>query len=35
MAIIDVDSAVVDGFNDEDRKGLEELAELLARNCDW
>ncbi|KAI1178129.1 GAF domain-like protein [Nemania sp. FL0916] len=35
VAIIDVDCADVDGFDDVDRKYLEQLAELLARSCDW
>lgn len=35
MAIIDVDCAAVDGFDEADRKGLEALAGLLAVGCDW
>ncbi|KAJ1326526.1 L-methionine (R)-S-oxide reductase [Microdochium nivale] len=35
VAIIDIDCAVVGGFDEVDRKYLEELAELLARSCDW
>ncbi|KXJ90933.1 GAF domain-like protein [Microdochium bolleyi] len=34
-AIIDIDCAVVGGFDEVDRRYLEELAELLARSCDW
>ncbi|RAK95757.1 GAF domain-containing protein, partial [Aspergillus ibericus CBS 121593] len=35
VAIIDVDCAEPDGFDDEDKKYLEELAALLAESCDW
>ncbi|KAF7526991.1 hypothetical protein G7054_g10595 [Neopestalotiopsis clavispora] len=35
VAIIDVDCAVVDGFDDVDRYYLERLAEILAKGCDW
>ncbi|PYI05343.1 GAF domain nucleotide-binding protein [Aspergillus sclerotiicarbonarius CBS 121057] len=35
VAIIDVDCAEPDGFDDEDKKYLEELAALLAECCDW
>ena len=35
VAIIDVDCAVKDGFDQVDQKQLEMLAELLGRSCDW
>lgn len=35
VGIIDVDCAEVEGFDELDRKKLEELANLLARSCDW
>ena len=35
MAIIDVDCAVVGGFDDVDVRGLERLAALLCDACDW
>ncbi|KAK5128621.1 hypothetical protein LTR08_004040 [Meristemomyces frigidus] len=35
VAIIDVDCAVESGFDAEDCRYLEELAELLASSCDW
>lgn len=35
VAIIDVDCAVVRGFDEVDRRCLEQLAALLARSCDW
>ncbi|KAI4725600.1 hypothetical protein E4T49_06667 [Aureobasidium sp. EXF-10728] len=35
VAIIDVDCAVKNGFDDEDKKYLEELAGLIAESCDF
>jgi len=35
VAIIDIDCAELAGFDEVDRGKLEELAELLARSCDW
>lgn len=35
VAIIDIDCAVVGGFDEVDRKYLELLATLLAKSCDW
>jgi L-methionine (R)-S-oxide reductase len=35
VGVIDVDCAVVDGFGEVDRQGLESLAKLLAGGCDW
>lgn len=35
VAIIDVDCAQTDGFDEEDKKNLEALADLLAKSCDW
>ncbi|GJN79069.1 hypothetical protein PLIIFM63780_002580 [Purpureocillium lilacinum] len=35
VAIIDVDCASLNGFDELDKKHLEELAELLAKSCDW
>jgi L-methionine (R)-S-oxide reductase len=35
MAIIDIDCAVENGFDEVDREYLEQLAEILARGCDW
>lgn len=34
-AIIDVDCGVKDGFDEVDRRWLEELAGVLAEGCDW
>lgn len=35
VAIIDVDCAVPGGFDADDRRWLEALAEALGRGCDW
>ena len=35
VGVIDVDCAVVDGFDEVDKQGLESLAQLLAAGCDW
>jgi len=35
VAIIDIDCAELNGFDEEDRKHLEELAALLAESCDF
>lgn len=35
LAIIDVDCAVLDGFDEVDRMWLEKLATLLGRACEW
>lgn len=35
VAIIDIDCAVLNGFDEVDKKYLEQLAELLGRSCDW
>lgn len=35
VAIIDVDCAVVDGFDEVDREWLEKLAKVIAEACDW
>ncbi|KAH7326064.1 GAF domain-like protein [Stachybotrys elegans] len=35
VAIIDVDCADLNGFDEVDKKHLEQLAQLLARSCDW
>jgi len=33
--VIDIDCAEVNGFDEEDKKGLEAVAKLLADACDW
>jgi L-methionine (R)-S-oxide reductase len=35
VGIIDLDCAVLNGFDIEDQKYLEELAQVLAEACDW
>ncbi|KAI1302020.1 GAF domain-like protein [Xylaria venustula] len=35
VAIIDIDCAELNGFDEVDQKYLEQLAELLSRSCDW
>ncbi|CAM1500868.1 Fc.00g100300.m01.CDS01 [Cosmosporella sp. VM-42] len=35
VAIIDIDCAVLNGFDEVDKKSLEDLAVLLAKSCDW
>lgn len=35
VAIIDVDCAELNGFDEVDKRYLEELANLLAKGCDW
>jgi len=35
VAIIDIDCAVQDGFNEQDQQYLEELAATVADACDW
>jgi L-methionine (R)-S-oxide reductase len=35
VAIIDVDCAVVSGFDEVDKRYLEKLARMLGDGCDW
>ena len=35
VAIIDVDCAETEGFDEVDKRALEELARLLEGACDW
>ncbi|KAH6899945.1 GAF domain-like protein [Thelonectria olida] len=35
VAIIDIDCAALNGFDDVDQKNLEQLAALLGKSCDW
>lgn len=35
VAIIDIDCAVLNGFDEVDKENLEKLATLLAEGCDW
>lgn len=35
VAIIDVDCAELNGFDEVDREWLEKLADLVGKSCDW
>lgn len=35
VAIIDVDCAALNGFDEVDKKYLERLAALISKSCDW
>ena len=35
VGVIDIDCAELKGFDDDDTRGLEQLASLLAKYCDW
>ena len=35
VGVLDIDSPVPDRFDEQDRQGLEKLAELLGEGCDW
>ncbi|EXJ54463.1 hypothetical protein A1O7_09803 [Cladophialophora yegresii CBS 114405] len=35
VGVIDIDCAELDGFDEEDQKGLEAIADLLGQACDW
>jgi L-methionine (R)-S-oxide reductase len=35
VAIIDIDCAELNGFDEVDKENLEQLAALLATSCDW
>ncbi|KJA20024.1 hypothetical protein HYPSUDRAFT_43629 [Hypholoma sublateritium FD-334 SS-4] len=35
LGVLDLDCLAVDGFNDEDKVGLEKIARLLANACNW
>ncbi|KAI5779710.1 GAF domain-like protein [Geopyxis carbonaria] len=35
VAVMDIDSAEVSTFDEQDKKALEDLAELLSVSCDW
>lgn len=35
VGVLDIDSPVLGRFDEEDRAGLEELAEILEAACDW
>lgn len=35
MGVIDIDCMELNGFDEEDQRGLESVARLLANACDW
>jgi L-methionine (R)-S-oxide reductase len=35
VAIVDIDCAVLNGFDEVDARYLGKLGELLAKSCDW
>lgn len=35
VAIIDIDCAELEGFDEVDQRFLEELASLLGKSCEW
>lgn len=35
VGVIDIDCAEMNGFDEEDKRGLELVADLLGRSCDW
>lgn len=35
LGVLDLDCLALEGFDEEDRKGLEKIAELVVRACDW
>lgn len=35
VGVLDLDSVVLGTFDEEDRKGLEKIAELIVRSCEW
>jgi len=35
IGVLDIDCEQLEGFDDEDRKGLEGIARLLVDACDW
>jgi L-methionine (R)-S-oxide reductase len=35
LGVLDIDCLVEGGFDEEDRKGLEKIVELVVESCDW
>ncbi|KAF8199974.1 hypothetical protein K438DRAFT_2112592 [Mycena galopus ATCC 62051] len=35
LGVLDLDCLAVEGFNEEDKAGLEKIAELIVKACDW
>lgn len=35
VGVLDLDCLAVGGFDDDDRVGLEKIADLVVKSCDW
>ena len=35
VGVLDLDCLALSGFHEEDRLGVERIARLIARSCDW
>jgi len=35
LGVLDLDCLALAGFDEEDQKGLEKIAELVVKACDW
>jgi L-methionine (R)-S-oxide reductase len=35
VGVLDLDCLALEGFNEEDRVGLERIAKLVVESCDW
>ena len=35
IGVLDIDSPLLNRFDEQDKAGLEELVEILEKNCDW
>lgn len=35
IGVLDIDCEAEEGFDDADVKGLEHIAAIIARSCDW
>ncbi|KAF8326621.1 GAF domain-like protein [Cantharellus anzutake] len=35
LGVLDLDSLILNGFDDDDKRGLEHIADLIVQSCDW
>jgi len=35
LGVLDLDCLVLNGFDEEDKHGLERIADLIVKSCDW
>jgi len=35
LGVLDLDCLAIDGFDEEDREGLEKIAKLIVNSCNW